>query len=68
MVLLGRATIRAHGADMAKRNAWQLIWVTARLAEANVVAFPNLTPVGPRGAVIYSADWRLELGSVPQID
>jgi hypothetical protein len=68
MVFLGRATIRANSADMTKRNAWQLIWVTARLPEQDVVAFPVLTPVGPKGAVIYSAAWRLELGSVPQLD
>jgi hypothetical protein len=67
IVLLGRATLRGHLADLNKRDTWQMIWVCAFLDDIDIVAFPQLTVAGPPGATVYSSGWRLEAGTFPRL-
>jgi hypothetical protein len=68
LVMLGRATLQTRSADLSVRNAWQLIWVSATLAECDAVAFPQLIFAGPAGATVHTTGWRLEAGAIPSGD
>jgi hypothetical protein len=66
ILILGRASLQSRSADLSIRDAWQLIWVSATLAEGDAVAFPQLTFGGPAGSTVHTAGWRLEEGAIPR--
>ncbi len=65
MVFNGLASIRVSAADLARRGAWQRVWVTARAPMPEARMNPSLSVVGKAGAALYSAGWQLELGHFP---
>ena len=66
MIMHGTATLYGEPADPSRRGVWQLVWVSARMAENSTSLTPRLQMVGPTGATVFSAGWRFELGAVPR--
>jgi hypothetical protein len=66
LVFIGQASLKQKMADRTISGAWQCIWVSARLASSNPVAFPRLFVVqSTPGAPFYSANWRVYTGWFP---
>lgn len=52
-------------ADLSRRNCWQQIWAATKLSKKRNTLSPGLLVLGEPGAVVYSADWRIEEAPVP---
>lgn len=56
------------GADLARRGAWQRIWVSARIPDGRERIRIGLVARAPRGQRFWSTGWRLDEGPLPPPD
>jgi hypothetical protein len=61
-VFVGLHAIQFVAADLARRDQWQTVWVTAKTpVRPNVLL--GLSAEGPSGACVFTRNWRLEEGA-----